>query len=66
MYIHILMKVWDQMRGDYNMKKGPYRGAHVCVQQCKGRRADIRSEMDMHTCTDAYIHLEEGMGPDEG
>ena len=38
------------------MDMGLHRGSHVCVQLCRGVRADLQSQVGMHTCTDA-LHI---------
>ena len=61
-HVHILTKVWAQMRGDWDMHMGPLMGAHVCMQLCKGSGRDVRSWVDMHTCSDACTHSKQDVG----
>ena len=56
---------------DINMRvsgthKKPNKGAHVRMQLCKGSRAGVGSQVDMHTCTDACTHPNQGVWPAEG
>ena len=46
MCIHILTKVWDLMRGDWDTL-GPNRDVHDSIQPCKGDGADVGSQVDM-------------------
>ena len=48
------------------MEPGPESGEHVCLQLYKGDRVDVGSQKDMSTHTDACIHYNQGVGPDEG
>ena len=65
-HVHILTKVWYQKREDWDMPAGSYRGTHVCMQLCKGGGAEVGSQVDVHTCTNActyssqVVRLEEG------
>ena len=40
-------------------------GTHVCMQLCKRDGAEMRNQVDMHTCTDVYILFNHCMGPEE-
>ena len=61
MYVHILTKEWDQMRGDWNMHMVPQSGTKLC----KGG-ADMASQVDMHTCTATCTHSNQDMDPEKG
>ena len=39
---------------------------HIHMQLCKGGGADVGSQVDMHICTDACTHSNQGVGTDEG
>ena len=43
-----------------------YWEVHVCTQLWNGGGTDRVSQVDMHICTDAFTHLNQGLGPDEG
>ena len=66
MYVNILTKVWNQKENAWHMHAGPDRGAHLCTQLCIGGGAYMNSHVDMHTCTDACTHSNQGVAPDEG
>ena len=64
-YIHVLMHVYTLIKGgpeDWEMHVGPYRDAYVCVQLCKRDGADMGSQMDMHSCTNACTFLTKVQG----
>ena len=65
MHVHILPKVLDKMRGDWDMHTGQQRSAHVSVQLWKGGGADVAHQVDMHSCSDACTHSKQGLRPDE-
>ena len=64
MHVHILTKVWDYMRGDWNIHIGPYWGMYLHTM-CKGGGADLGSQVDMHTHTNECTHSYQGVRPDE-
>ena len=51
--------------GCLDVHMGTQRGAHVCVQLCKGVGVDDGSKVDMLTCTNACTHSNQGMQPNE-
>ena len=58
MHVHILTKVWGHTcRATQD--------AHVCMQLCKFG-ADVGTQVDMQTYTDAYAHSIKGVGPEMG
>ena len=64
MHIHILTKAWGQ--SDWNTHTVQHRGTHVSMLVCKWGEADVQSWADITTCTDAYTHSEQGVGPQRG
>ena len=52
--------------GSLETHVGPYRYIHVSTQLCKVGDADVVSHVDIHTCTDACTHSNQGVEPDEG
>ena len=64
MHIHIVTKVWDQMRSDWDIHMGLHR-VYNCVQLCKGVGADVQSQGGMHTWTNACTHSNQGIRWDE-
>ena len=50
MYTHILTKVWDKMRDDWDTQIGPYRDKHFCTQLFKGWSRC--GESGRHACYD--------------
>ena len=65
MHVHILTKVWDQMRGYWDVHTGPHRGTHLCTQLCKGWRS-MAFQMDKYTHTDACLQPSQDVGLGEG
>ena len=63
-HAHILTKVWDQNRGDWNLHTGWHSSTHFCTQLCKGVGADMESWLDIHTHTDACTHSNQYIGPE--
>ena len=39
---------------------------HIFAGNWEWGGADMGSQVDMHTCIDAYTHPNQGVGPDEG
>ena len=66
MYVHTLNKVWDHMRGDWDIHVGLSSSAHICVHLCKGTGGDMGNQVAMHTCTDKCTHSIQFVGPNEG
>ena len=56
MHVHILTKVWDLKRVDWDTHMGPHKGTAVVTKLCKGIGADVGSQVYMHTYTDACAH----------
>ena len=52
--------------GDWDVHKEPHSGSQVCTQLCKGVRADVGSQVDIHTCTDACSYSTQSGGLGEG
>ena len=56
MHVNILTKVCDQNQGDCDKHKLPHRGTHVSTKLCIGSGADMHSQMDINSYTDACTH----------
>ena len=41
-------------------------GKYVCAQLYKWGEEEVESQVDMYTCTDAYTHSYQGLGPEAG
>ena len=46
MHVHILAKVWNQKRHDWNT----HSGSHVCMWLCKGGAADMGTSNMVGSC----------------
>ena len=64
MHVHILTKVLEQKMAEWDMHAEPLWGGHVCMQLYKGWSRC--GETGGHTCADACVHLNQGVGQDEG
>ena len=45
---------------------GWYKDTYVYMQLCKGDGTEIGNQVNMHTCTDACTHSNQGVEPKEG
>ena len=66
MHVHILIIVWHHKQADYNT----HTHAHIATQghpdvhiTIPKSEADMVSQVDMYTCTDACTHFNQGVGP---
>ena len=63
MHVHILIKVWDHKQADCNTytctATQGHASFHITIQKSE---ADMVSQVDMYTCTDACTHFNQGMG----
>ena len=50
--------------GDWDTYTVSYRVTHVSMYLCKGSGAHFWSQVDMHTCNDAYTYSKQGVGPE--
>ena len=64
-HVSLMMKVLDRSEvvGTHTRIQSAHMFAHKCVNGCG---TDMKSHMDMHTCTDAFAPLVKAFGPDEG
>ena len=60
MHVPILTKSWDQIRGDWDMHKGPQMGAHFHTTM------EMGSQVVMHTCTEACTYSNQDLNPEKG
>ena len=66
MHVHIPNKVWEQKSGDWDTNTLPYRATQISMKLCVGDGADMGSQMDINSCTDACTHSKQGVGPEAG
>ena len=62
MQVHILNKVWEEKLDDWDINTLPYRGTQVSIKLCKGCGADMDSQVDINSCTDACTCSKQGVG----
>ena len=65
-YVHLLTKTRDQMRGCQNTYTRSDRGACVKLLLCVMDGANLWSQMDMPICTDACTWSDQDVGSNEG
>ena len=62
MHVHILNKVWEEKLDDWNINTLPYRETQVSIKLCKGSGADMDSQVDINSCTNACTCSKQGVG----
>ena len=72
-HVHILTEVWDQMRDDWDMHRGPHRGVHPYTQLFKGveqkwraRWAGIHALMHAHILNYVWNQMRGNLGIPKG
>ena len=62
MHVHILIKVWDQKQDDWDTHTHTGTPRFSC-KLFKLDEGDMRSQVDMYTCTDACTNFNQVVGP---
>ena len=61
MHVHILNKVGEQKWGNWDTNTLTYRGTQISIKLCIGSGADMGSQVDINSCTDACTHSNQGV-----
>ena len=61
MHVHILIKMWDHKQGDWDTHTVPHMGSPVSMELSIGGLANMGSQVDINTCTDACTHSKQGV-----
>ena len=66
MHVHILNKLWEEKWGDWDTHTGTHRHNQCSMKLCIGGGADMVSQVDINSCTDACTHSKQGVRPQAG
>ena len=58
--------MWEQKWGGRDTNTLPHRDTHVSIKLCIGGGADMGSQVDINSCTDACTHSNQGVWPEVG
>ena len=64
MHVDILTKLWDHKQGDWDTHT--HRGTQISMKLSIGNGADMGSQVDINSCSDACTHSKQGVGPQAG
>ena len=66
MHVHIQNKMGEQKSGDWGTNTLTYRGTQLSIKVCIWGGADMDSQVDINSCTDACTPTNQGVGPEAG